>query len=98
MKRATDGSIQIKVNDVGVGLLTVEGYLRVRTSPTNPGLYHTDGAINASISNNATPANGDFGVYTRSFQGWRMSQTGSSFFGTTGLHGTDGSYRVTVIP
>ncbi len=98
MKHDTDGSILVALNDAGgSGLYTVEGYLRLNTETAQgeaQGLYDTTGAMYAEISEDDTPANGT-GRYTT--DGWlRCCTTGSDFFGTTGLYGTDGSLRVTV--
>jgi len=92
---AADGSLNIRLNDLGQGLYSVHGHLRVDTTSTGPGYYGPSGAIRAEVSDNeVTPPSG-FGIYTNS-GGIRMTQAPSANYNNPGIYAKDGSYRVTV--
>lgn len=92
---ASDGSLNIRINDGGRGLFTSEGFLRIDTISSNGGVFSPSGGYRGTVSNNeASPAPG-VGVYTPS-GGYRMTQTPSAYYNQPGVYAKDGSFRVTV--
>lgn len=92
---APDGSINIRLNDGLFGLYTVEGYLRVDTITGGNGLYGPSGAYRAQVSADAGSPPSGTGRYNLS-GALRITVTGSTNFGTTGLYALDGSMRATI--
>lgn len=92
---ATDGSLNIRLNDAASGAYTFDGFLRVDTVSTSGGQDGPSGAARAEVSNNAVSPPSGSGIYT-STGGLRMTQSPSTNYGPQGKYALDGSLRVTV--
>jgi hypothetical protein len=92
---ATDGSINVRLNDGLFGLYTVEGYLRLDTISLGNGLYGPSGAYKAQVSASEISPPSGTGRYNLSGN-LRVTVAGSALFGTTGQYALDGSMRATI--